>query len=271
MFKHFLKIVITLVASSTVALYPMGRVVIQNDTDAVRAMGAQMSHMRHMLEIYSLIGTGVTYKDPQKRLKMMIWDYEETIKTVGKKYKNDKYVQESIAKSKKAWEPLKKEMSKVLGGKETPEEVEKGAMFVHDNIRSVIREMENMKHHFVEISGTKNIKELDSALEVAASARRLSAHYMMKMWGLPDPTIEKHWNKGAEIFRKSLETLSKSEFAKIPEFKKELDTAQKSFNFLMTVSKFKNKYVPVAVQDKADKAYKAGMNMAKYILEHTHS
>ena len=271
MFKRFLKAVVIVSVGVTVALYPMERVVIKNDTDAVRAMGAQISHMRHMLEIYSLIGTGVTYKDPQKRLKVIILDYEETIKTVGKRDKNDKYIQDSIARSEKAWEPLKKEMDRALSGKETQAELEKGAMFVHDNIRSVIREMENMKHHFVEISGTKNLEMLDAALDVSTSARRMSAHYMMKMWGLPDPTIEKHWNKGAEIFKKSLEILSKSEFAKDPEFKKELDIAQNSFNFFMTVINFKNKYVPVAVQDKADKAYKAGMMMAKYILEHTHS
>ena len=270
MFNRFLKVILFVAVGTTMSLYPTERVVIQSDEDAVRAVGAQMAHIRHMLEIYSLIGTGVTYKDPQKRLESMILDYEETIKSIKKIYKSDKFVQNSIAKSKKAWEPLKKELSKALSGKETQKEMEKGAIFFHDNIRSVTKEMESMKRHFVDISGAKHFKLLDAALEVAASARRLSSHYMMRMWGLPDPTIEEHWNKGVEIFKSSLDKLSKSEFVKNPQFKKQLDIAKKSFNILTTVNKFKDKYVPIIAQDKADKAVKAGMMMTKYILEHKH-
>ncbi len=268
MFGKFLKAAIIGIVGTTVALYPMEKIEIKNDADAIRLMGAQMSNMRHMLEIYSLIGTGVTYKDPQKRLKETISNYEETIKRVEEKYKSDKFIRKSISRSKKAWVPLKEKLDKALSGKESQEKMKKGAMFVHDNMRHVIKEMEDMKGHFVEKSGTKNLKELNAALEIAASARRFSAHYMMKMWEIPDPTIEKHWNEGAKIFKTSLDTLSHSHFAKHPEFKKQLDIAKNSFSFLMTVSKFKDKYMPVAVQDKADKAYKAGINMAKYILTH---
>ena len=266
MFKKFLKRTVILISISSVSLYPMEKVVINSNTDVIKAMGAQMSHMRHMLEIYSLIGTGVTYKDPEKRLNMMIKNYEKTIKLISDKYKKDKVVQKDVAKAQKAWKPLKIELNKALSGKESEKELKKGAMFVHNNIRNVIKEMENIKNHFVEINGSKDIKELNAAIEVAASARRLSAHYMMKMWKLPDPTIEKHWNKGVEIFKKSLDILAKSKFIKNPEFKKQWNTADKSLKYILFINKSKNKYMPVIVQDRADKAYNAGIKMAEYVL-----
>jgi len=265
------KLVVTiLVFIGSVSLYPMGRIIIQNDRDAIRAMGAQMSHMRHLLEIYSLIGSGVSYKNPKKRLEVMIWDYEKTIEVIKKRYKNDKFIQNSLKKAQKAWIPLKKEFEEVLGDDKPHQEmIRKDAIFIHNNIRDVIKEMEAIKNHLVKISKNRDNEILNAAIEVSASARRLSSHYMMKMWRLPDPTIEKHWDRGAEIFKKSLETLEKSKFMKNPEFAKELAKAKKAYKYILTIYSFKGKYMPVAIQDKANIAYKAGMNMVKIILNDT--
>ena len=267
MLRYIFRVVFIGLMGATIALYPMEKVVIKDYEDAIRDIGAQMANMRNMLEVYALIGVGVDYKDPQKRLEDMISSYEQTLNTLAKRYKNDKFIQNSIAKSKEAWEPLKKELSKALGGKETKEEMKKGAIFVHDHMRSVIKELEDMKHHLVVLSKTKHTKMLDAAIEVAASARRISSHYMMKMWNLDDPTIKEHTDRGAKILKESLDTLSASTFVKDENFKKQLDKAKGAYNFLMNILKFK-RYVPVAVQDNSDTIYKAGMAMTAYILEH---
>jgi hypothetical protein len=42
---------------------------IKTPLDAVQAMGHEMSEMRHMLETYAMIGTGVTFQLPKEKLK----------------------------------------------------------------------------------------------------------------------------------------------------------------------------------------------------------
>ncbi len=262
-----LKRLLAVVVAGVVGISQIFAMEIKSDTDAIVAMGESEAEMRHMLEFYAFIGAGVKYKKPKDKLKEHIKEHEEVMQAIGNRYKGNKAIMKSVNAEKKAWEPVKNLLLTALSGKKTQEQMTKEALFVDANIRSVIKELENFKKNLVEKSGVKNAKYLDAAEEIGASARRLSAHYMMKMWDLPDPTIMEHWNRGVEIYKHSLEVLEKSKFAKNPEFKKELDTAKQSYDFFMMVIKFKNKYVPIMVQRKADAAIKAGKKMVEIILK----
>jgi len=127
-----------------------------------------------------------------------------------------------------------------------------------------------MKAYMVTQAEFPAIKELNAAIEIDASARRLSAHYAMAMWKLPDPTIEEHWQKGIAIYTKSLKTLAQSPFADDPAFAKNLKIAQKmltSFTMMHDMA-VNDVYTPAVIQKRALKTSRAAMQMVKMILSH---
>lgn len=202
---------------------------IKHDTDMIKAMGYGMSKMRNMLETYAMVGMGISYKNPKKRLFETIYAYEEIIDTLQKNYQDAK-IQESVSRSKKAWIPLKKAFECINRG--NTEQMKKDALFAHANIRAVIKEMALVKKYLVEKSPLPDIKALNAAIEIATSSQRLSAHYMMRLWELDDPTIQKHWDKGLAIYRSSVVFLKHSVYYRENKiFKKALDDCEKTLVF----------------------------------------
>ena len=248
---------------------------MKKELKTILDLGKQMSSMRNMLETYALVATDVEYKEPEKRLEDSMKEYEEVLDFIDKNLK-DKDIEASIKASRKAWAPVKKAF---LSAKNHHKTINKGSkhdsihdkmidegIFIHSNIRSVIKELAKMKAHIIEKQKIKDSTELNAAIEIAASSQRLSAHYMMKMWGLPDPTIQEHWDNGVKIYTDSIAILKKSAYYKDPKFKKELDSSEKNLNYFTTVIMFDDKYVPVVVHEKAQLAFKSANNMSKTIL-----
>ena len=236
----------------------------KNSLNAILDLGKQMSNMRNMLETYSLIATKVNYKSPDKRLQEGLAEYESVIEQMDKNFK-DPEIKESITKSREAWKPVKEAFLTALKDN-NPERLSKEGLFIHGNIRSVIRELASMKKFLLEKEKIKNGDQLNAAIEIAASSQRLSAHYMMKMWGLPDPTIQEHWDKGVKIYTDSIKLLKASDYYKDPEFKKLLDNTEAQLKYFQTVVMFDDKYVPVLVHDKAADAYESANKMSEIIL-----
>ncbi len=236
----------------------------KNILNSTLELGEQMSNMRKMLETYSLIATEVTYKSPNERLKISIAEYEDVINKMDKNF-TDEYIKNSVKASRKAWKPVKAALLTALEDNDA-ERLQKEGLFIHANIRSVIIELANMKKYLLEKAKVSNSQMLNASIEIAASARRLSAHYMMKMWGLPDPTIEKHWDNGVKIYTNSVAELKKSDYYKNPEFKKRLDLCEKNLKYFNTIWMFDDKFMPAIVQEKADIAYRSANDMSRIIL-----
>ncbi len=245
---------------------------MKQELKIVLELGKQMSSMRNMLESYALVATDVEYKDPEKRLGDSIKEYESLLALIAKTMK-DKDIVDSLKASKEAWKPVKvafvsaRDHHKQDGGDDAIHKrmIDEG-IFIHANIRSVIKELAKMKAHILKEEKIADSKELNAAIEIAASSQRLSAHYMMKMWGLPDPTIQEHWDKGVKIYKDSIAILKKSAYYKDPKFKKELDATEKNLNYFVTVMMFDDKYVPILVHEKAKFTFESANKMSKTIL-----
>ncbi|MFK5975738.1 MAG: hypothetical protein QM493_04450 [Sulfurovum sp.] len=237
---------------------------IDTKLQVILDLGGQMSNVRLMLESYALVGAKIPYSNPKGMLKDSILEYEALIARISKEIK-DKEVKASIAKSKKAWIPVKKALNSI--NEETEVSIMKiKAIFIHDNIRSVIRELAYMKEYFLGQINTDNSENLNASIEIGASARRLSAHYMMKMWRLKDDTIKKHWDKGVEIYANSIAILEKSSFIENPEFKKLLKESKKELRYFIMLEKFKSKQLPTLVHKKAEKVFNNANRMSEIIL-----
>ncbi len=239
----------------------------QEKTPAIQGVldaGAQMSNVRLMLEAYVLTGVGIHYSNPKELLKRSINSYEKTLKIFETTFKNPT-IQESVKKSYTAWVPVKKVLETIMTGGGAPDEMKKGGLFVHDHIRSIIKGMSAIKKVLLTQSKIKNADALNAAIEIGASARRLSSHFMMRMWKLDDPTIEKHWKNGIKIYGDSLLILKKSPFASDPEIQKLLKESEKDYQY------FKMKWSMgtsggTLIHKKAEKIYEDSRKMTEIIL-----
>ena len=238
---------------------------MDDKTKSILNLGKEMSNMRDLLGIYTSIGIGIKYKKPKDRLLNGIKEYEDVLENIKSKH-SDKPIQDSIIKSKKAWKPVKKALM-TANTTTSRDKMRKEALFIHANIRSVIKELASMKAYLLSKIDAKYGAELNSAIEIGASANRLSAHYMMKMWKLDDPTIEKHWNNGVKIYTDSIKILKKSEFYNNVEFKKELDKTEKILRYFVMLVQLDSFAAPALVTMKSNKSLKNAQMMTEIILK----
>jgi hypothetical protein len=238
---------------------------LNNDKDSVLALGMEMSNMRNMLEAYILIGAKIDYKNPTKKLKDGILHYEDLLTSIQSKYPKEQEMQDSITISRNAWQNVKGAMELALQN-ESLENLKKGAIFIHGNIRTVIKEMAHMKKYLLNKSSIKNKKALNASIEIAASARRLSAHYMMDLWHLDDDTIQKHWNKGLKIYGDSIEILKDSPYIYNKKFKQLLRKCNK-YHTYFTKMGHKPKIYSILIDKKANIAFNHAKEMTQIILD----
>jgi hypothetical protein len=238
---------------------------MDDKTKSILDLGKEMSNMRDLLGIYTSIGIGVRYRKPKNRLLNGIKEYEDVLNSIQSKH-NDKPIQNSIIKSKKAWKPVKKALM-TANSSASRERMRKEALFIHANIRSVIKELASMKAYLLSKIDAKYGSELNAAIEIGASANRLSAHYMMKMWKLDDPTIEKHWNNGVKIYTDSIRTLKASKFYSNKKFKEDLDKTERVLIYFKMLANLNSFAAPALVSMKSNKSLENAQLMTKIILK----
>ncbi len=238
---------------------------LKKNLDAVLGFGGQMSNIRAMLETYSLLGMNVSFRHPDEKLKASILEYETLLDTVEKDFQ-DEFIQKSVAKSRVAWKPVNKALHTALEhvGKESMKD---NAIFIHGNIRSVIKEMSAMKKYLLDKMKVKNSDNLNASIEIGASARRLSSHYMMRLWDLDDPTIEEHWNNGVKIYTNSVAILKKSSFVKDPVFKKLLDDCDIKLKYFKIVGDLPDLKTPALINKSAEDVFNNANKMSEIILD----
>jgi len=227
-------------------------------------IGGQMSNVRLMLETYAMIGLGIPYSNPQEILKKSIAEYEGVLDSLEKNFK-DETILSSVKNSRAAWKPVKEALLTASGNTDK-EVMKKQAQFVHDNIRSVIKELASAKKYLLKKSALKNGDILNASIEIGASARRLSSHYMMRIWKLDDPTIEKHWKNGLKIYNESIKLLENSTFAKDPSFNKYLTACSHKLKYFNMIDKLKSNHVATLVHKNAEKVYSEANEMSRLIL-----
>jgi len=237
----------------------------KKDQDSVLALGMEMSNMRNMLAAYILTGAKISYKRPHERLKNGIVHYENMLDTLTKDYPNDKVMQDSIQKSRDAWVNVKGAMELALKNTSL-EKLKSGAIWIHGNIRTVIKEMANMKAHLFKTSTIQNKDALNASIEIAASAKRLSAHYMMDLWHLDDPTIEKHWEKGMKIYADSILVLKNSPFIHNKKFASNLRSVIKYHRYFRKMWE-KPKIYSILIDKKTDIVFHKAKEITEIILQ----
>jgi hypothetical protein len=238
---------------------------IADAQEAVLKLGRQMANVREMLEAYVMIGAQIEYQTPKNRLEKLMGEYEAVIEDMEKSFP-DPEIKASVAKSKEAWKPVKNALQSAFERADRAK-MRKEALVVHGKIRSVIKEIANMKRWVFANKKIADGKELDAAIEIGASTQRLSSHYMMRMWGLPDPTIMEHWNKGVQKYEKGINDLKGSKYGKDPKFKKLLRKVRQQLKYFKTIIAFEDNHMPITVHRRAKDGLEESVEMIKIILK----
>ncbi len=258
------KITVSLVVAFFATLH-LHAATMTHKVDAILALGAEISYVRAMLENYITTGAKIVFKNPRKRLKEEIEAHDALLKTLKNSFK-DPQVQQRVTEGIAAWSPVKKALQTVEGTVDRAQ-MRAQAQFVHDNIRAVIKNLEALKNIFLAQTKIAHQKELNASIEIAASARRLSAHYMMAMWKLPDPTIQKHWDQGVKIWADAIALLKRSDFYKDSAFKASLndsETILKHMSIYMSIAQ-SGTFTPAIVHKACERAFEDGQALAKKI------
>ena len=241
---------------------------IKNAKDTVLAIGEEMANMRYMLETYAMIGSNVTYKAPRKRILEEINSFEELLDALNRNYPEAE-VQEPLKVINKSWKYVKKSFELAIEPDVESEKLKDGAEVLHEEFKDATKALENIKSYILSKVNLKNEDELNAAIEIGTSARGLSSHYAMWMWGLHDKTIEEHWNKWIKIYENSLDILKKSSFNSNKKFAKDLKIAKDTlayFNMMYQMGQSSKKFVPALIQEKAEEVDRASLDMVQIIL-----
>ncbi len=237
---------------------------IKTPSEGIVETGQQIAQVRFMLEVYSVIGTGIKYHKPRERLTRAIETFEQTLANLQQV--ENPAIQKAAAKAQEAWKPVKKALMSAFE-KRDPAAMKKDALTVHADIRAVIVELEKIKDLFLQQAKFAHAPQINAVIEIAASARRLSSHYMMKMWGVPDPTIDEHWNNGMKKYQAALKELESSPVSKDPVIAPLLKTCDNEYKYFQTISDLGDDFVPVLVERHAKKIYETADKMVLHLLE----
>lgn len=205
-----MKRIIVLLLSCFVFLGAKIDIQIENDKSAVIHLGEELASIRNMLEIYAQITGGIKYKLPKERLQQSLEELEVLLDTLDSKYGSDTIITSSTKSARELWKPVKEILENALTENADRKMLKGKVVYVHDHIRGTIKNISKMKAHIIEISSISHIAEINAALEIGASSRRLSAHYMMKLLDVDDPTIEKHYKRGLKRYEEALQILKTS-------------------------------------------------------------
>jgi hypothetical protein len=232
------------------------------ESDTIVAIGDELAKLRSVLSLYCMLGMGVTYHEPYKRIKAITKHYEKTVASIRSGFSSAEIGQlvDGID------EPWKRFKAKLLTRSEDEAEQKKNALFVHDNIRSVLSGLEKTKAIILKSAKGERATYIDAAIEIGASAKRLSSHYLMRLWKLDDPTIEEHWNKGVKRYQKGIDMLKKSPYVKDETFAKQLTECEKNLRFFEMMNTM-SRGAPVSIDKKSDHVLKLSKSMLETILK----
>jgi hypothetical protein len=243
-------------------------VVLTSDRDTIVALGDEIAGMRDMLKNYIMSAIDLKYKDPNRRLDENIEQFESTIEAVRQKY-SDTEVVDALATIDKTWSTFK---GKLLLGKEkkvSKEQMKEGALYIHDNTRTIVKALMLMKRYFIQKSSIKEIKVYSASRNIGVSARGFGSHYMLKMWEVNDPTIKEHWdNKVAKKLLASLVVIKASSYGTNPRVKAILKTVERDYRYLDHLFYgMEGNYMPSLVDKKTNEMYRLSLELSEIILK----
>ena len=240
------------------------RIEIKSDKDGIIYLGGELSNIRGMLETYAQIVDHISYKHPKEKLHKSLDQLDTLLSQLDVTYDSDSVIREHTKKARDFWAPVKKILLGAFDGSVDTNTLRSKTITIHNNIRNTIKSISAMKAHIIQTSKIKHSAEINAALEIGASARRMSAHYMMRLLNIDDPTIEAHYKNGLKIYEESLVILHASTFAKDPVCAKSLTLFERKLLYFKQIWEMEV-MTPALVIKRGNTVFEKATELARYI------
>ena len=234
--------ILQILTLSTFIFSSASAIEIKNISVAVDVAGKQRMFTQRMLKDYAMIGMGNSFGKPQEDLKKVIALFEEHLDSLSK-FTNDTATKKSLQEAKLLWTPIKEKL--------TIKPTKESAKILQKELEALLKVADESTKLFAKQTGKKSGEIINMAGRQRMLSQRMASLYMLKVWGIDDPQFIKKMSSAMELFKTSLQTLTKYEH-NTADISTLLKKVKRSFMFFEIMNRSKSKFIPSLIYKKSN-------------------
>ena len=204
--------------------------IIITPIDGLFATGEQIESLYGMLDQSVMLGSGIRYQSPEKKIKHYLETYRAELDGLAMNFSSP-LIQESVQKNRKNWKKLEPFARDILAQKHR-EKIQASVMGTYSDILAATKAQRAMKQHFLQSIPRERRAYVDAAFTMGALLQKLSSYYMIQIWDSKNTAISKERKASIKKYKALLSLLKSSPYAADPSFLKLISRSEKTFTYL---------------------------------------
>jgi hypothetical protein len=195
-----------------------------------------------LLKDYAMVGMGNSFGNPKKDLQHVISSFEESMKLLSN-YTKDKPTSNSIKEAQKLWISIKEKLSQ--------KPIKQRAPKLQQELENLLKVSDNTTKLFAKQTKEQSGEIINISGRQRMLSQKMASLYMLRVWGIEDEKFSKKMSDSMELFKSSLEKLTKYE-KNTTEISALLKKVKRSFMFFEIMNRSKSKFIPSLIYKKSN-------------------